>query len=242
MQSIPFATAAAASARRLLIYKGVGWFAIGDIAQHLHHVDHRAIIVGNVRIIAFAERIELWPAAVGILRGEQVIETPHEGVLVLGFARGLRHQREELHRQGGCAVVDGVGSASPRLRNVGGGARRLGEIGALGPTALRRLILQHAVGDGRAPPRSHTSPAVARGNGCPISCEAIASPSKPRPGATGSDPSAGQSRGEILPPLIHAFGTRMNTFGRGRVRIVNPPVGMQSWKACSSIRPAAARR
>ena len=46
----------------------------GGSAQNGQDIDHRVVVIGDVRVVAFAQREILRPAAVGILGGEQVVD------------------------------------------------------------------------------------------------------------------------------------------------------------------------
>ena len=79
----------------------------GRVAQHLHHAHHRVVVERDVARVVVAEREELRPAAVGILRREQIVEAGLErGAEPLGPGRAV-HKGEKPQLRGRGAVVDG---------------------------------------------------------------------------------------------------------------------------------------
>src|SRR5215204_1130948 len=58
-----------------LVHKGVGRLSARDVAEQFEDADHRVVVVGDVRVVALAEWEVLRPAAVLVLRREQIVET-----------------------------------------------------------------------------------------------------------------------------------------------------------------------
>ena len=74
------------------IHEVEGRLAGGGVAQDGQYIDHRVVVIRDVRVVAFAEREILRPAAVLILGGEQVVDPALESLRGSGCARCLHHQ------------------------------------------------------------------------------------------------------------------------------------------------------
>lgn len=118
-----------------VIGKGEVVVALGEIVEDLQDVDHGIVIQRDGLVIAALDGVVLRPAAVRILRGENVVETLHErGFHILAF-RGGEDAGEELDLLGrravvkGAAVVPGIAGLRGPMR--AGLARALGVIDGL---------------------------------------------------------------------------------------------------------------
>ena len=73
----------------------------------------------------------------GVLRGQHVVERPHEGVAVSGLAGGDEGPRQEPHLTDGRPVVEGAAEAGPVAP-----VRCRGRVDVLGPVPALRLVRQ----------------------------------------------------------------------------------------------------
>src|SRR5690606_1569646 len=90
---------------------------------------------------AFLQRKKLRPAAVFILRRQQVVEAALKSGAHRRLAGGRVNEGEVAQLGGRGPVVDGR-RTSGRLEREVVRRRRLGHVGVLGPAALRRLVEQ----------------------------------------------------------------------------------------------------
>ena len=120
----------------------------GRVAQHLHHAHHRIVVERDVARVVVAEREELRPAAVGILRRKQIVEAGLErGAEPLGPGRAV-HKGEKPQLRGRGAVVDGRVRLRLRLvqRQPLVVRERARHVDVLGPSAGAALVEEHLVG------------------------------------------------------------------------------------------------
>ncbi len=69
--------------------------AVRYVTQHIHGVDHRVVIVGDMHLIAARIGPELRPAAILILPGKKILHSPAECVAIPLVAGRLIHPGEE---------------------------------------------------------------------------------------------------------------------------------------------------
>lgn len=114
-------------------------------------MDHGIVIERDGLMVAALDGVVLRPAAVRILRGENVVETLYEGSFHVGAFRGGEDTGEELDLLSrgavvkGAAVVPGVAFLRGPVR--AGLARAFRVIDGLGPTAGRRLVADNDFGE-----------------------------------------------------------------------------------------------
>ena len=113
--------------------------AIGPrhVADELQEVDHRVVVECDIAGVPRAGRVRLRPSAVRVLRGQQVVERPDEGVAASGPAGGDERPRQEPHLTDGRPVVEGAAEAGPVAP-----VRRRGRVNVLGPVPALRLVRQ----------------------------------------------------------------------------------------------------
>ncbi|MNV55543.1 hypothetical protein D3C71_1477780 [compost metagenome] len=128
--------------------------AFEDVLQQIQHAGHRVIVEGDLVPIQRALRVVLRPAAVGILRGQQVIHAALRGAEISAVAGVTPCLQQVTDFAGGGLVVDvGVVDTIRRLqRRALTGAEHVRVVHRpalvlLGPTAGRGLQQQHVFGD-----------------------------------------------------------------------------------------------
>jgi hypothetical protein len=144
----------------------------GSGLQQFHDLDHRVVVERDAVVIAACERPYLRPPAVGILRGEEVVNAFEEagavGVAVVAWGLGLDFGEKVQFGVGGVVVdrpdvapvrvadsaeVIGSGQAGGAVRAGGvalaGQPRRLAHVEVLAPSAGRSLEREDDVGDVR---------------------------------------------------------------------------------------------
>ena len=122
---------------------------INDVSQEPQHADHRVIIKGDVLVVAFSDRKVLRPAAVVVLRFQEVIKAGQKGVPVtrrLGCGKDAR-QKDQLAVGG--AVIDRCINFTFLAAEFRAPAfiQRRGHVDILRPTAGLSLIEEQIVGD-----------------------------------------------------------------------------------------------
>jgi hypothetical protein len=107
-----------------------------DLLEQRQHVDHRVVVERDVTRVIVSKRKELWPAPVGVLGGEQVVNPAERRRVVWLAGAGIHHRKKP--DLGGCrAVVDrGV------RRGRGGHRRWTRHVDVLRPAAGGALVEQ----------------------------------------------------------------------------------------------------
>jgi len=116
-----------------------------DLVQQSEHPGHGVVVEGDVRKITRVEGKELRPAAVAILRGEEIVETAVEGLNEARLGTGGNYAGEEGELGPGGAIVDGGLGVGRRRGEPLFLSRRQGpgHIDILGPAADGALIEEH---------------------------------------------------------------------------------------------------
>lgn len=140
---------------RPLLQRGIGEgevvVALGEVVEDLQDVHHGIVIERDGLVVAALDGVILRPAAVRILRGENVVEALHQRGLDVLALRGGEDTGEELDVLGGGAVVKGAavvpGVAFLRGPVRAGLARAFRVIDRLGPTAGGCLVADDDFGE-----------------------------------------------------------------------------------------------
>src|SRR2546423_2999463 len=91
----------------ILIYKGVGGFLLGNVAQEIHNADHRVVIESDVIVVALSRWIVLRPTAICLLGLKKIIDAFEKSCFVT-FQFRARIDSSEVSQLGvGGAVVNG---------------------------------------------------------------------------------------------------------------------------------------
>ncbi len=124
--------------------------AEADVAQQHHSVDHRIIIVGDMRLIVTLHGPELRPTPVFILSGKKIIHSGAEAGAVSHIASGLIETGEIDHLGCGRVIVGGRIVAALLVGKHGGFfllSHRSDHVDVLGPSAGHTLPEQHLITD-----------------------------------------------------------------------------------------------
>src|ERR1035441_6199402 len=135
-----------------IIKEGIARSVVGDALEQFENVRHGVVVVSDVVVITALQRINLRPAAVRELRGENEVQSLDESFLAILPFRGLPNAGEQIHFRGGRAVVE-RGDVMRRFARLvlrsplhAGFAQTFAETHVLGPAARRRLKGEYRVG------------------------------------------------------------------------------------------------
>lgn len=110
-------------------------FRIGGFPQEFEESDHGPIIEGDVAVIFIAGRMELGPAAIGVLGAENVVEPAKKSFFVGGRCLGMMQAGKEAQFVRGGSVVKG-GVDFFGIAGVG----FIRSVGVFGPSAAWALV------------------------------------------------------------------------------------------------------
>src|ERR1017187_2859880 len=88
------------------VKEGITRLFVGDALEQFENVRHGVVVVSDVVVITALQRINLRPAAVRELRGENEVQSLDESFLAILPFRGLPNAGEQIHFRGGRAVVE----------------------------------------------------------------------------------------------------------------------------------------